>query len=504
MENNKKRAIIELRRNKINLVILETKEPCFYNVVDVFSENLPLAQEILDEKIIRPIFIKEVLRICKAYRKICDNMEITNIVAFAPNYFATSKNIKSLSEEIYNTCGFAITILNAEEQTKSLFCGAVNCSDLTKGIYFHVGEFETHVVQFNRRNILNSAVLPFGSYPLAKMNNEKDNAGAEKYIADFTAGLKNIPFINEKDPEIQYLTSGELFLNIGALARKATRYPLELANNYVVSKEVFNNVYNLIAGLDLDKTKKLKGISEESADKFVAGIQLANAFVQSQEVAQFSISEEGIREGYINNYLIPEVFDRPLSEMFMFSLENINAFFKVPNSNNEKVYELAINVFKQLKVIHKLPRNYIKPLRIAAYMYDCGKRVSQDNYIKNAFPIILNSKIKGASQKDLLLGAFACTFQDLDNINITEWIRYSAIVSEDDLDAIKKIGIIVKLAAALDSSKNSVINDLSCDILGDSIIMKTIVEKDASFEIAEAMKVNASFKKVFTKFIEVI
>ena len=207
MENNKKRAIIELSKNKINLVILETKEPCFYNVIDVFTDNLALAQEISDENIIRPIVIKEVLRICKGYRKICDNMEITNIVAFAPNYFANAKNIKSLFEEIYNTCGFAITILNAEEQMKSLFCGAVNCSDLTKGIFFHVGEFETHVVQFNRRNVLNSAVLPFGAYPLAKLNNEKNTAAAQKYIEDFTDGLKNVPFINEKDPEIQYLSA---------------------------------------------------------------------------------------------------------------------------------------------------------------------------------------------------------------------------------------------------------------------------------------------------------
>ena len=206
----------------------------------------------------------------------------------------------------------------------------------------------------------------------------------------------------------------------------------------------------------------------------------------------------------INNYLIPEVFDRPLSEMFMFSLQNMNAFFKVPNSNNEQVYELAINVFKQLKVIHKLPRAYIKPLRIAAYMYDCGKRISNDNYIKNAFSIILNSKIKGVSHKDLLLAAFACTFQDLNNFNLSDWVKYSSIVTEDDLEAIKKIGVIVKLSVALDSSKNSVIEDLSCDILGDSIIMKTIVSKDATFEIKEAMKVNSSFKKVFTKFIEVI
>ena len=48
------------------------------------------------------------------------------------------------------------------------------------------------------------------------------------------------------------------------------------------------------------------------------------------------------------------------------------------------------------------------------------------------------------------------------------------------------------------------VDDLNCDILGDSIIVKTIVNKEADFEIKEAMKVNKNFKKVFTKFIEVI
>lgn len=504
MENNSKKAIIELSENKITLVILETKEPCFYNVIDTYSDNIALAQEIINENLIRPVVIKDVMKILKSYRKICDNLGIVNITMFAPNYFSKARNIKSLTEEIYNTCGFAINILSPEEQLKSLFCGAVNCTDLTKGVFLHIGEYETYIVQFNRRNILNSISLPFGTYPLAKMQEEGDKNEANKYLEDFAAQIKEIPFINDKDPETQYLTNGALFLNLGVLARKATRYPLELANNYVVTKETFDNVYNLVTNLDLDKTKKLKGISEGSADKFVAGLQLANIFMNSQEVPQFSISEEGLRDGYMNFYIMPEVFDRPLSEMFAYSLENINAFFKVPNSNNEKVYELAINVFKQLKVIHKLPRNYIKPLRIAAYMYDCGKRICYNNYIKNSFSIILNSKIKGVSQKDLLLAAFACTFQELDNFNLTEWVKYSSIVTEDDLDAIKKIGIIIKLAAALDSTKSSVIQDLSCDILGDSIIMKTIVEKDASFEISEAMKVNSSFKKVFVKFIEVI
>ena len=174
MENNSKKAIIELSENKITLVILETKEPCFYNVIDTYSDNIVLAQEIINENLIRPVVIKDVMKILKSYRKICDNLGIVNITMFAPNYFSKARNIKSLTEEIYNTCGFAINILSPEEQLKSLFCGAVNCTDLTKGVFLHIGEYETYIVQFNRRNILNSISLPFGTYPLAKMQEEGD------------------------------------------------------------------------------------------------------------------------------------------------------------------------------------------------------------------------------------------------------------------------------------------------------------------------------------------
>lgn len=190
--------------------------------------------------------------------------------------------------------------------------------------------------------------------------------------------------------------------------------------------------------------------------------------------------------------------------MLIYSLENINTFFSTPGSNNLKVYELCINVFKQLKVIHKLPRAYIKPLRIAGFMYDCGKRIDFDNFKRNGFEVILNSKIKGVSQKDLLLAAFACKLQDLDNFNLTDWVKYSNIVSEEDLDAVKKVGVLIELASALDASKSSAVDDLACDILGDSIIIKTIINKDADFEIKESMKVNNNFKKVFTKFVEII
>lgn len=504
MEERKKEAIIEILANKIVLSVYEKKDNSLYNIIEEYSEKVELADEILTQNLIRPVVIKSLMKIMKSYRKICDNFGIAEIYCLMPNYFTNAKNIKSINEEIYNVCGINVTILSSEEQTKSLFCGAVNTTDLIKGIYFYVGEFETLFVQFNRRNILNSAILPFGYYTFSKLKEEATAEECEKYLADFKEAILKLNFLFKEEGEVQLLTNGEIFANVGALARKATKYPLDITLNYATNKETFENVYNLVANLDLDKTKKLKGLKDISAEKFSAALQLSNIAINILNPSIISISDENMREGYLNFYAMPEVFDRPLSDMFAYSLSLINEFYKIPNSNNEKVYDLAINVYKQLKVIHKLPRDYVKALRVASFMYDCGKRISQTDYIKNGFDIILHSRIKGVSQKDLLLAAFACKLQDLDNLNLTEWVRYSSILTEDDLEAVKKIGIIVKIAATLDCTKMSVVDDLSCDILGDSIIMKTIVNKDASYEINEAMKINPSFKKVFVKFIEII
>ena len=499
-----KKAIIQIDLENVNLVLIETKDNLYYNVIDVFSDSISLIEDIDKNGIIRPVLIKDLLKILKMYRRICDNNSITEIYSFAGSFFCDAKNNKSILEEIYNTCGFLVNILTPEDEMKNIFIGAVNSGDIQKGIYFYIGSRVSYLINFNRRNILNSYVFPFGVQQVAKILNSESPDKKQQIQNMFDEHFSKADFIKLIDEETEFLTSGNTMLSIGKIARRATRYPLEMENNYVLSLENFKNVYNLVESLGLDNTKKIKGISSESADKVYAGAILANMFLDNLKIKNVSISADKILDGIISTTILPSINEKPLSDMFIFSLENISAFFSGPNSNNAKVYELAINVYKQLKVVHKLPRNYVKPLRIAAYLYDCGKRINFDNAIKNSFEVILNSKIKSASQKDVLLGAFACKFQDLDNFNLSEWVRYANLVSEEDSVAVKKVGVLIQLSAALDASKSGAVDDLNCDILGDSIIVKTVVNKDADFEIKEAMKVNKNFKKVFTKFIEVI
>ena len=60
------------------------------------------------------------------------------------------------------------------------------------------------------------------------------------------------------------------------------------------------------------------------------------------------------------------------------------------------------------------------------------------------------------------------------------------------------------MAEAFDRTKNSVIVDLNCDILGDSVIMKTIAVGNNSYEISKAGECSKDFEKNFNKKIEIL
>ena len=137
-------------------------------------------------------------------------------------------------------------------------------------------------------------------------------------------------------------------------------------------------------------------------------------------------------------------------------------------------------------------------------MFDCGKFIDFNNYEKHGYYTILNANIVGATHKEILIAALSCMCQNLDNFNLPEIMKYKDLLDDEDVDAIRKLGVLVKLAVNLNASRKNVISDIICDILGDSIIMKTVVKSDPSFEIMQSMKLADDFKKTFKKSLQII
>ncbi|MBQ7884746.1 MAG: hypothetical protein IJ318_01455 [Clostridia bacterium] len=500
-------AIVKIGADTIKLSLIDYAPNGYYNLFDEVTEHVKLGLSIEQSGLIKPNIVTEALTILKLYRKICDANNVSKIYAVAESFFRRAKNQKSFLEEVSNNTGFAFSILSADEEVKLVYRGITNSIDVSKAIGVFIAPNKTHIMQFNRRTILNTQTLQYGYLNLAeKFADVLDpEEKLEQMVEEIDYLIKSNDFLANIEPETTFVGAGSVFESLGKLSRKMSKYPLDIENNYMVSSDSFNAVYDLVKTLDLDKTKKLKGISEDRADALASGLAIIKAIMQMCKAPCLSVCAGAYDEGVTMQALpcdLPEhVFP---TDMLTASLDAIRTFYDRELSNTVNVYNLAIMLFKQLKVIHKLPRNYIKPLRIAASMYNCGTRIGFENYANKSFEIIINSKIKGVTQKDILIAAFACKAQNLDNISLAEFMKYNAILTEEDFDAIRKLGVLVQLASAMDKSRMGNITDMTCDILGDSIIMKTIVKADASFDIIQAQKVGADFKKVFKKILQVI
>lgn len=499
-----KLAVFQLDINDIKLTIYKYTPNGFFTIDEQIVEPIKLTQDLSRDGYIKPSRIQETIAILKNFRKIVDGQKIETHICYADPIIATARNQIAFLDEVYKTVSLYFKVLSYDEQIQALHSAVLYSFAMTRGVIINIADYTTQIVKFNRRIINNSVTLPFGMVNMLeqveKLPMDKRMDKIEEIV---TKEVKKLDWLKSIDDESEFIGIGEVFEALGKLSRKSTRYPLDVAHNYEITTDSFKNVYNLIHGLDLDKAKKLKGVSDVRADLLAIGIAISK--VMFNEFVRHGVKVSTNREmyGIVAKNLLGQTGEKPLLDILGYSLSSINEFYPT-NVNADSNYAVAVILYKQLKVLHKLTRPYVKVLRIAASLCMAGKRIGYENYIKNNFPVILNCGIYGATHREIVLAAFVAASQKVDDFSLSEWVRYKDLVTEEDIDAVKKLAVIIKMATMLNVTNANSVKDISCDILGDTVILKTEVERDATLEISQAMSCASDFRKVFGKNLQIL
>ncbi len=500
-------GIIDLGSNSSRLVIVELVEENHFVVVDEMKESVRLGQDMERDGFLKPARIAETIKTIKMFRKLCDSYQIEKIIAFATAAVRRAKNQRSFLDEVAATCGIKLKVLSAEEEATYVYQGVINSMDIPKGLILEIGGGSTKLVYYNRRTILAHETLPFGAVTLTDMfapGGLKPEEQAAKIEEFFTEQLQKIEWLKDLDPETQFIGVGGSFRNVCRIAKMVRRYPLDTIHNYHLPVEDFDNVYNMVRVLDLDKKKKIKGISSSRADILPAAMALVKSFLSYTNFNEIVISGNGLREGILFNYTMPSTIEKPISDVMGYSLKTIAYAYHMNTAHVDQVVNLSVQLFKQLRVLHKFPRQYLKILKIAASLHDTGLRVKFYNHHKHSMYIAMNSNLYGVSHREMAMAGFVIGAHKDGEVNLQDLARFRALVSEEDVDAIKKLAVMLKIAESLDRSASGVVTGINCDVLGDSVIMKTEVTGDATLEIHDATSAGLEFRKAFHKTLEIL
>ena len=499
-------GVIDLGSNTARLVIAELFTDGHYMVIDEMKESVRLGQDMDRDGFLKPQRVAETIRTLKMFKRLCDANGVDRIIAVATAAVRRAKNQRSFLDEIQAACNIKLRVLSEEEEAVLVYRGVINTMDIPKGIILEIGGGSTKIIYYNRRNLINYASLPFGAVTLTDLfSSDASPQEAALHVEEFfTEQLKKVEWLKEIDPEAQMIGVGGSFRNLFKISKLVKKYPLDTPHNYRMATEDFIGIYDMVRVLDVDKRKKIKGLSPDRADIMPAAMAIIKSFVSYVGIENFAIGGNGLREGLLLNQAFPITEEKPISDVLSYSLDTINKYYGCDKAHVDHVVQLSIQLFKQLRVLHKFSRQYLKVLKIAASLHDCGKRVKYYGNTKHSGYVILNSAIYGATHREIVLAAFVASCHRREDVSVTEWQKYKNIVTEEDLEAVKKLGILLRIAESLDRSRSGVVTGVNCDVLGDSVIMKTEVTGDALLEIRSASMANSEFKKSFRKNLEIL
>ena len=500
-------GIIDLGSNTARLVIVQVFDDGHFVVVDELKRSTRVGEGMQRDGFLKAVRAQETIATLKMYRRLCDASGVTRIIAVATAAVRSAKNQRSFLDEVFAQTGIKFKVLTAEEEAIYVYKGVINSMDVPKGLILEIGGGSTKLVYYNRRNLLNWETLPFGAITLKELfsgeglTNEEQTAKVEEF---FATQLAQIEWLKTVDPEVKLIGVGGSVRNLGRIVRMLRKYPLHQLHNLEVKGNQFDHTYNLIKGLELDKTKKIKGISSGRADVLPSAFAVIKAFKDYMSIDDMVISACGLREGIMFNYAVPTTVDKPISDCLGYSLDTLLRVHNQDIKHVSQVVNLSVQLFKQLRVLHKFPRQYLKILKVAATLHEIGKNVKYYNYQMHSWYMILNAQLYGISHRDIVLAAFAVALHKTEDVSKVEWDRYKDFVNDEDMDTVRKLGLMLRLADSFDRTRAGLVQNISCDILGDSVIMKTEVQGDATLEISDALDAGADFRKVFKKNLEIL
>ena len=499
-------AIIDLGSNSARLVIANIMPGGYFMVIDELKEPVRLAQDMEIDGFLRPLRIQQTIKTLKTFRTLYESHGVSKVFAYATAAVRHAKNQKSFIDEVQSACGIKLQVLSQEEEATFVYQGVINSMEVPKGLIVDIGGGSVKMIYYNRRVMIAQDTLPFGAVTLSEKfarhgTPEECQSAITAYV---TEHLEKLDWLKNLDPETQLIGVGGSLRNLGKISRKLKKYPLDMAHNYHIPFTEFETIYDTIKPLAPEKLMRIKGLSSARADIFPAALSVVEAIKNYTDFNEIIIGGAGLREGAMFRYACPTVMEKPISDILGHSIYTLLHHFDMNIQHAEHVFDLSMQLFRQLKVIHKLPRPYVKVLRVASMMHDIGTSLKFYDHHKHSMYVILNSNLYGIPQKDLIMASMVAALHYRDGLEQLDCQKYLDILTEEEISAVRKLGVIVRIAECFDRSCGGAIAGLSCDVLGDSVILKTKTQGDCTLEIKDALGALPEFKRAFRKNLEIL
>ena len=290
-------AVIDIGSNTVRLSVYKVVGQ---KVTNLFNEKEQASlRSFMNDGILSEKGIQRLIDVLRKFKNVVDNFDdIDELHPFATATIRDAANRVEILKRVKEELGLDIEILSGEDEARFAFIGASSSVDVSRGILTDVGGGSSEVVIIDQHKVIKSTSLPIGS--LSAFNDYVDqlfmtNDEKKDIDSDVKKMLGDKKFYREKH---------DLLCAVGGTARASLKFYNEYydidSHNTIIEKDKFNLMLKEL----IEKQPREILVKPDRIHTLLPGMAILNRLAKYFYCSEISISQTGVREGYVYSKLL--------------------------------------------------------------------------------------------------------------------------------------------------------------------------------------------------------
>lgn len=497
-------AIIDMGSNSIRFIVMQVADNKAYHLEYQQKEAIRLGRGMSETGRLNPEGVERALACLHVYKHMMEVMQVTKCIAVATAAARNAEDGEAFIERIKRETGIEIEVISGEREAYLGYLGVVNTIDERHYLQFDLGGASIEVSLVRDRKIVESVSVPIGAVTVTDAFNlgDKVTGAAIERCAEFvrTKYEEMIPWA--ANTNLPVIGVGGTVRNFAKMDQARTNYQLSRIHNYIIPRKRFEEMHADIIKSNLSARRRMKGLSSERADLIVAGSIIINVLMEFTGGQNIIVSGCGLRDGVFFEYYGEKYGHGPIVEdVLRESVHNYLLSADRRMEHLERVKNLSLSLFDQLKKSHEATRRDRSLLEVAAWLHDSGKVVNYYDHARHSAFIIAHAPLYGMRQLEKLKAAFIAGFHHGISNKIMRAYRYAMMLSPADWKKVRRLSLLLALAEAADVTYEGVVRKIDVADDEEAVVLSLRGKKGedhsaAEFEMKSYCK---QFKKEYGK-----
>ncbi len=468
-------AVIDIGSSAIRMVIAEVAGKDEIRVIENLHKPVPFGKDVFTNARISRSVMRQGVAILKNYKEVIDSYGVKTVHAIATSAIRDAANRDNFIDQVYVRTGIDVEVIEgAEENRLELIAvehalGGKYDYDKKNCLIIEVGSGSTEMIILNQGEVQLTRILSIGSVRLP-----------EQAVAGKTTSTVMQRVLKRSIREIvgyagREYNLGEIDTMIalgGDMRFTARQLRPGISQDFaILEKKEFLDFVQEISRLTPDETADRYGMLYDDAESIFPALLFYANFRGETRAEQVVVPMVSIREGLLLELaqMLSGYKRTDVSKQVISSAKRLGRKYQYDEPHSFCVAGLAIKLFDLLKAEHGLGIRERLLLEVAALLHGIGTFISPSGYHKHSGYLVDAAEIFGLRKADKNIVMNLVRYHRGSHPQVTHEPYMS--LPRTDRSTVSKLASILRVAAALDKSRQQKIRSFILENTGDAYVI---------------------------------